>query len=71
MVNDATIAPRTFEGPCPVEGALCPSCGQGTMRRFAQDSFYDYLKCQDKGCRKERLVLRSDRATLIGEVEKT
>ena len=54
------IGQRTFEGTCTMEGAICENCGRGTMRRFAQDSFYYYLKCQNKACQKERLELKAD-----------
>ena len=41
-----------------MKGAVCENCGKGTMRRFAQDTFYWYLKCTNKPCQKERLELR-------------
>ena len=42
-----------------MEGTPCENCGKGTMRRFARDSFYHYLKCTNKACEKERLELRA------------
>ncbi|MGA2106813.1 MAG: hypothetical protein ABSH25_04145 [Syntrophorhabdales bacterium] len=35
------IAHRTFKGTCSMEGAVLDNCGQGTVRRFAQNVFYE------------------------------
>lgn len=43
------------------EKTLCPNCQVGTMRRFGQDTFYFYFKCET--CGKERLVSKSDITT--------
>ena len=66
MSHSEQITGRAFEGTCAMEGEPCENCGgKGTMRRFAQDTFYWYLKCQNKACQKERLELRT---TVNGQV---
>jgi hypothetical protein len=55
LSRSAQLSHTIFEGTCSMEGAVCENCGKGTMRRFAQDTFYHYLKCQNKACEKERL----------------
>lgn len=45
---------------------LCPLC-KGPMRKYGEDSFYNYWRCQDKRCKNEHMTLLSDRPGKIGK----
>lgn len=52
-------ARKVYRTIIPAWRGPCPNCGQGCMRRFAEDWAYFYFKCTNKRCEKERLILKN------------